>query len=161
MNTQELLSQCNERLDYNPETGLLNWIKRNGQVAGSKTPVGYITIGINGSSYLAHRIAFLMAHKYLPKQVDHINGIKDDNRELNIRDSTHGQNSQNRPKFKNNASGYKGVSLNGSNWVAELRSNKKRIYIGIYTCKHEAAKAYNEAALKYHGEFAYLNKVTR
>jgi hypothetical protein len=60
-----------------------------------------------------------------------------------------------------NKSGYKGVYFNkrDSNWRARIQLNKKEIHIGCYINIKDAARAYNEAALKYHGEFANLNKI--
>lgn len=163
MTDQELLSLCNERLDYNPDTGVLSWneCRKSRGTAGREVGClggrGYRSLTLDGICYRAHRIVFLMFHGYLPKQVDHINGDKSDTRIINLRAATNAQNSQNKPKPKSNTSGYKGINRAGKRWSSYIAVNKKRIYLGTFTCKHEAAKAYNKAAIEYHGEFAYLN----
>jgi hypothetical protein len=61
----------------------------------------------------------------------------------------------------NNTSGFKGVYWNKQNakWTALIRLNNKKIHIGNYIDIKDAAKAYNEAAIKFHGEFAKLNEI--
>ena len=94
-------------------------------------------------------------------QVDHINGDPTDNRKCNLRVCEKGaQNAINRPKQKNNTSGYKGVFYrkDSKKYRAALRVNQKLIHLGQFDNPEDAAKCYNEAAVKYFGEFAYLNK---
>jgi hypothetical protein len=71
------------------------------------------------------------------------------------------QNCQNRKISKLNKSGFNGVSWNNNKkkWVAQIACNNKKIHIGFFNDPIEAAKAFNTAALKYHGEFANLNKI--
>lgn len=91
--------------------------------------------------------------------VDHINHDTLDNRKCNLRFVDKYQNQQNRSKQKN-TSGYKGVVVRKNRrtkWVAILTVFGKVIYIGAYSDKVEAAKAYDRAALKYFGEYAYIN----
>lgn len=107
-----------------------------------------------------HRIIMGVTNSNL--QVDHINGNTLDNRKENLRICSHRQNVLNREKHKNNTSGYKGVSINKNTsfpWKASIGVNKKRIYLGQFSTAEEAAKAYNEAALKYFGEYARINKL--
>jgi hypothetical protein len=92
--------------------------------------------------------------------VDHINIDGMDNRSANLRAATRAQNSRNRKKFpKQCSSKYKGVSWhkNSLKWQAEVMFEKKRIYLGYFKNEIDAAKAYDEAAKKYHGEFACPN----
>lgn len=94
------------------------------------------------------------------KYIDHINGDKLDNRKENLRFCTQRENSKNvKVERKNNTSGYKGVAWKKQNkkWRASIFLNYKNIHIGYYDTKEKAALAYNEAAIKYHGEFARLN----
>lgn len=44
-------------------------------------------------------------------------------------------------------------------WAARIMANGKRIFLGLFKKTVDAAKAYNDAAIKYHGEFAFLNKI--
>ena len=92
--------------------------------------------------------------------VDHINNDGMDNRSANLRAATRAQNSRNRKKFPRKCSSkYKGVYLHKSSlkWQARIMFEKKRIYLGYFKNEIDAAKAYDEAAKKYHGEFACLN----
>lgn len=93
--------------------------------------------------------------------VDHINGITTDNRKSNLRICTISENVKNQCMGKRNKSGYKGVYFHSgrNKWHTQIRANGKRIHIGYFDNKEEAAKAYNEAAIKYHGEFAKLNNI--
>jgi len=92
-------------------------------------------------------------------QVDHINHNKLDNRKVNLRTVSRQQNRFNLSKYKNNTSGFKGVSWhrNHQHWVARIQVDNRPIAIGSYNDKIQAAKAYDEAAKFYHKEFAYLN----
>lgn len=91
--------------------------------------------------------------------VDHINHDKMDNRRCNLRLATRLQNNQNMAKSKANQSGYKGVCLHkpSGKWLACIKVNGVRRYLGYFTDKLEAAKAYDEAARLYFGEFAQTN----
>lgn len=79
----------------------------------------------------------------------------------NCRWITHQQNVWNMPKRKNCSSKYKGVHYNkqNSNWCASIAFNGKKINIGSFKTEVEAALAYNEKAIKFFGEYAYLNKI--
>ena len=97
-------------------------------------------------------------------RVDHINHNKLDNRRSNLRLCTKQQNQWNRRKVvKNTTSKYKGVcwAKKNNKWQAslEFQKDKKRqsIYLGQFISEVEAAKAYNEAAIKHFGEFAKIN----
>ena len=92
------------------------------------------------------------------RMVDHRDRNPLINQRHNLRVCSNGNNCKNSGKPKNNTSGYKGVSANGKGWQARIKANRKEIYIGTFKDIADAARAYNEAALKYHGEFACLNK---
>jgi len=112
---------------------------------------------INGKRYLLHR--YLMNAPEC-KVVDHINHNTLDNRKENLRLCTISQNCMNSMKhYKSKTSPYKGVVFENNKYYAQIRFNKNYKRIGTYETAEEAALAYNEAALKYHGEFAYLNEV--
>ena len=95
------------------------------------------------------------------EQIDHINRNTLDNRRCNLRVANHSQNEWNRGKQKNNHSGYKGVIYSGRDkiFTARIRVYSKLIHLGTFKDKKEAARAYNEAAKRYHGEFACINKI--
>lgn len=94
-------------------------------------------------------------------EVDHVNGNKLDNRKENLRLCTHAQNMQNKKIYKSNIQGFKGLTfIKGTgNIRARINKNGKEINLGMFATAEEAAKAYNEAAIKYFGEFANLNKI--
>jgi hypothetical protein len=88
---------------------------------------------------------------------DHIDGNGLNNRRDNLRKSTPAQNSSNRTKNVNNTSGFKGVYRFGRDWAASIGVKRRRIFLGYFKSSKQAAQAYDEAAKKYHGEFAVLN----
>ncbi len=85
--------------------------------------------------------------------VDHINMNCLDNRRCNLRLCTYSQNAKNRRKQINNKSGIKGVHLHQNKWLAQIKNNGKKIYLGIFDEKLDAHNAYVEACKKYHKEF--------
>lgn len=110
---------------------------------------------------------FFMHHFIKPvcleegERIDHMNGDKLDNQESNLRICDSAQNQQNRKTPSNNTSGYKGVTYNPyvQRWHARIMVRGNRISLGMYRTAEGAAKAYNEAAKKYFGEFAKLNTI--
>lgn len=119
---------------------------------------GYPTTHINHKQINIHNLILVKKDGLM---IDHINRNTLDNRKCNLRYATYSQNSINRKLQKNNTSGYRGVHWFKitKKWKAKITCNKKRIYLGYYKSKIEAAKAYNKAAKKYFGEFAVLNNV--
>lgn len=92
--------------------------------------------------------------------IDHKDGCKLDNRKSNLRLCSHSQNMYNQKKRVDNTSGFKGVSWSkaAKKWHAYINISKRRVYLGVFNSKEEAAAAYNEAAKKNFGEFARLNQ---
>lgn len=97
------------------------------------------------------------------REVDHVNRNPQDNRRSNLRLSTHAQNTYNRFSEKQNTSEFKGVywAKDKSMWCARINYENKCIQGGYFKCKIDAAHRYNELALQYYGEFAYLNTFTK
>lgn len=123
----------------------------------------YATTKIKGKTAYMHRLILGTPIGY---ETDHINRNTLDNRIINLRIVPTRSNSINRPAPKHNKSGYKGVSLawirardNGKKWVAGIMVNRKRLYLGYFDDIKDAALAYNNAAVKYFGEYAYLNTI--
>lgn len=155
-------------LHYDPETGIFTWRVRRGgtanvgAVAGYTNDKGYRIIAI-GSLYRASRLAWLyMTGRWPEHEVDHVNGLKSDNRWCNLRNATHAQNSHNRKIHKNNTSRLKGVCASKigprvkTPWGAKITVNGRNIYLGRFKTPEEAHAAYVEAAQRLHGEFARM-----
>lgn len=117
----------------------------------------YVVRYKNFKAILLHRV---IMRPDVNVQIDHKNGDGLDNRKINLRECTHIQNRFNRKIHKNNKCGYKGVywqEYPQRKWRVTIYKEKKKIHVGYFDDLIEAAKAYNEAAIEYHGEFARLN----
>lgn len=164
------LELIRNHIAYDEDSGVFIWIKKTGQNGklGPKKPSidsrGYEQVSYMGRSYLAHRLAWYFVHgKWPDKQIDHINGIKTDNRISNLRLATHSQNVRNRPAYKNTASGRKGVYWHSQNkkWQALIVINGRNKSLGLFEDKEEASRAYDAAARERDGDFYYKNKESR
>lgn len=135
-----------ERLNY------YNWSL--GKTGNTKKE--YAKISIKRKTIKMHR---LIMNTPQGMDTDHINGNGLDNRKSNLRICTQSQNEANKGLQKNNTSGFKGVQWNKQykKWSAKINKNKKSFYVGYFTDKKEAAKAYNTKAKELFGEFARLN----
>jgi len=149
-----------ELLSYDPETGIFHWkaTTTNRVKAGTQAGFhanGYILIGIDGKKYQAHRLAFLYMTGSLPSdEVDHRNGVRDDNRFSNLRLVSHEQNMQNeqRPR-KNNTSGFLGVYWQASAkaFRARISIKGKGVHLGYFKSAEDAHKSYLAAKRALHG----------
>jgi hypothetical protein len=120
---------------------------------------GYVIAIINHEKVCLHRI-LLNAHGDM--EVDHVNGIKTDNRRSNLRECNHENNSRNVRKQKNKTSSkYKGVSYDKARnkWEAYIITGNKKIHLGRYVSEETAAEAYNKKAKELFGEYAKPNKL--
>lgn len=153
-------------LSYHPESGEFTWIKSrrhgfSGRKAGTVNGKGYIQVCIDGKLHLAHRLALLYVTGEMPKEVDHINRVRDDNRIENLRDSiSHANNMGNQSiQKRDKSSSYKGVcwDKNRGKWMASIKVNRRRIHLGRFSDETLAAKAYNSAAISAFGVFANIN----
>lgn len=108
---------------------------------------GYICILFNGKQERAHRIIWYIVYGEWPKNdIDHINGMRNDNRLVNLRDVTRSENMQNiRKCFKSNRHKLQGVSLvNGKYWFSRISVNGKTEHLGSFKTAQEAHNAYIE-----------------
>ena len=127
-----------------------------GDEAGWIGNKGYRLVSINYKGVLVHQIVFLMHHGYIPEYIDHVNGIKTDNRIENLRAATCSQNGYNQKRRASNKSGCKNVSWNKSRskWVVRVVYGKgklKQWYVDDFEFAELLAE---EARIKFHMEFA-------
>lgn len=155
-----------ENFRYEPHTGNLIQL-RSRSITNINKPVtkkqtaGYPYISVNGRNYLVHRCAWLMQTGSWPsKWIDHINGIRDDNRWSNLREASHQDNLRYRPKPKSNTTGYKNIQFfpSGSYKVVISLNQLSRLTVQKVFKNLEDALEYRDAKLIEHfGEFAYLD----
>jgi hypothetical protein len=142
---------------------------RAGDIAGTYAPKTHywmvvITYAGTKCSYYVHRLIYAMITRKNIDDVfiDHIEGAQKRNVIDNLREATHQQNMRNREKSRaKRTSQYKCVYWHEKRqrWIAKMQAHGKYIWIGTYDSEIEAAKAYNEAAVKHHGSFASLNNI--
>lgn len=163
----------NEIFEYNPESGVFKrkerpihhfnslwsmnaWNGRHsGKVVDSRSVQGYIESKVDCSVLKMHRVAWIMHYGEVPDFIDHINGLRDDNRIENLRNVSKSQNCKNRSKSSNNTSGVGGVSyhIRDDKWQASITVDAERIHLGYFENKHSASNARKNAEFKYYGEF--------
>ena len=171
--TPDLLRQI---LRYEPESGRMYWRHRstelfadeaqgrawnartaNKEAFTSVANSGYKQGKILGVVYLAHRVAWAMAHGVWPTgEIDHVNGNRTDNRASNLRQASRAENCRNAGISVRNSSGLKGVSWDSQTgkWRAQIRTGSSSTSLGRFSTPEEAHAAYCAAAQKHHGEFA-------
>lgn len=117
------------------------------------------TVHQNGKSRKKRMHQVIMGEPPEGMEIDHIDGNKLNNQRSNLRFVTRSQNNMNAKKRVNTTSRYKGVHFERytGKWRAAIIVDGKKVSLGRFCSEIEAAKAYNEAAIKYFGDFARLN----
>lgn len=145
-------------LDYNEITGeFIRKIKTNNyikiwDIAGCfHKGSGYILIMVKGKTYPAHHLAWLYHYGYLPKEIDHINGIRSDNRIENLREVSRQENCRNQKKYNTNTSGVTGVCYHKRDklWGAYIAVNNEQIHLGYFKDISDAISIRKKAEIKY------------
>ena len=158
---QQLVAECFEHRD-----GKLYWKKVAhpnkqylvGQEAGSIHQTGYRHVTWLGKVHKVHRLIFLLEYGYLPPEVDHINGDRQDNRLENLRPATRSENQCNRGAIASNTSGYPGVSWHRASkaWVVRVMKNGKTVVQQYFKDLELAGLFAAEARSLYHGAYAKI-----
>ena len=165
--TQALAREC---FSYDPRTGALTWKVRplehfatvrawkiwnkrfSLQEAGSVNKLNnYRLIKIFGASGKAHRHIWLLVYGESPDQIDHINGIRTDNRLINLRAADRGVNAKNQAIPSNNTSGHMGVCwhVRINKWGVTIKSDGKQRHIGYFVDKSDAIAARKAAEIEF------------
>ena len=151
-------ARLRELLSYDPDTGVFTrLVKRTTGGSGWADKQGYLQLCVGGKTYSAHRLAWLyMTGSWPVADIDHINGVKHDNRFANLRDVPELINMQNiRSPNKNNACGLMGVHWRKDRqcWVAQVRINGKAKRCGAFKTPEEAHEAYLAIKRQHHPGF--------
>ncbi len=151
-----------ELLVYDPDNGSFVWKKSTsnramiGAAIKCRDRHSYVIVRLDGRLYLAHRLAFLYMNGRLPEHdVDHVNGDRADNRWANLREATRQENMRNKPA-RASKSGVRGVEqIPSGKWRASITVSRRQLHLGCFDSIDEAKNAYEQAALKYFGEFVH------
>lgn len=143
--------EIREFIEYDPETGVLTWLKSCGRVkagreAATSGDYGYKKLVFRGKSYLAHRLAWFLSTGSQPNHIDHIDGNRSNNLINNLRNIKPEENNFNRPSHRRGNP--LGVDFVRGKWRArKLRSmmfvNEPRA-LGWFTSKEEAGKVVDQ-----------------
>lgn len=174
---REYLLEC---FRYEPETGKLYWKERpqehfpntkvcnwfnssfSNKEINNMNEFGYVIVTVNTRLYLAHRLIWELYYDEEPNVIDHINGIRCDNRISNLRNVTQKENMRNIKLPKHNNSGYMGASKLGSRWRSRITVGDEEILLGVFITKEEAALAYQLKRIELFGEdFCFANEDNR
>ena len=131
--------------------------RKAGEVAEVTGGEGYKLVRHNKTYIRAHRIVFLLTYGYCPEVIDHINGIKNDNRPENLRAANYSENRWNSVVQSNNTSGYKGIHQlkNGGGYQAKITYNGKIKFLGTFKSMDLAKEFLDLAREMVHGSFAH------
>ncbi|UNY40262.1 HNH endonuclease [Paracoccus phage vB_PmaP_KLEP18-1] len=187
--TKQIPSQDELRqlLRYEPETGKMFWLHRpahlfeptvarsqehlckwwNARFAGAEAFTATDTHGyrhgkINGKLVLAHRVAWVIHFGSAPDHIDHVNGVRSDNRIANLRSVTPSENMRNKAVYRTNLSGHAGVrwSEGMEKWNASIRRDGRRLHLGFFDDLADAVSARKsaEARFGYHANHGRKRK---
>jgi len=165
--TQEIVA---ESIDYDPDTGIVTWRERppshftrlcdwatwnaqhSGLTVGHVGKQGYCDIRVFNRPYRLHTLIWLYVHGAFPTlEIDHINGIRSDNRLVNLRDVSRHENTKNQRMRKSNKSGFNGVfwQSNAKKWRAQINDGGKSVHLGYFVNIEDAISARKIANVRY------------
>lgn len=161
-------AKVRETLDYNPDTGIVTRKKAHpripaGTVVGCVKPDGYLAFGTTKKTYQLHRLIWLwMTGSFPPGPIDHLNGIRSDNRWSNLRCVSNSENQHNlgAARCDNKSSGLLGVHYDKQlkKYRAGIRVNGRQIFLGSHVDPTEAQKIYLAAKDKYRPSHNFHNR---
>lgn len=144
----------NEVFEYDPLTGIVSWKidinsrARKGQEVGTLLDTGYRQIRYQGKTWKTHVLAWFLHHGVWPKELDHKNHVRDDNRLDNLREVTRSQNNHN--CTKPNKTGFKGVqTTKHGRFQAMIRIKGKKKYLGTFDTPELAHERYLQESERY------------
>jgi transposase len=157
----EMQMCCGRKFSFDPgdleKVNQLNWHTR----LNSPTGVRYVVHGLIETVNGRRRMSTIQLARFLmdiergdPRVVDHIDGNPLNNRRANLRICTSAENIRNRRKDRDNTSGFKGVTREGSKWLAQIFYGKRGHRLGRFDTPEQAHVAYCKAARRVYGEFA-------
>lgn len=152
--TGELIRKERPLVHFRNEKCQRNYNRRfAGEIAGIPRKDGYKRVSLGMSLYLSHRIVWIMHYGEIPEGyfIDHISHDRSDNKVINLRLVTQGENNKNRSVSTKNTSGIVGVNFrkDTGKWQAYIDLNGKRMGLGSFPSKIEAAAVRKAAEIKY------------
>jgi hypothetical protein len=140
--------------DYDPATGYLTWSqnrsnRRRGQRAGCLDPSGYRVLTLLRCHFMEHRVVWQYVHGEEPECIlDHINGVRDDNRIENLRLTNDRMNGLNKEEHR--AGSQPGTRFNkrDNHWESRIKIKGRKVHLGSYKTKEEASARYMDAVAK-------------
>lgn len=158
---QELTVEfARENISYDPLTGELHWLKPGvrrlmDRPVGSVHTSGYVRLRVLGKVQYAHRLAWLLSYGAWPQRdIDHINGVRSDNRLANLRDVSRTANCENQrcAPSSNRSTGVLGVCWHpgAKKFMASIGVSRKKLYLGLFPTAEEAHQAYLQAKRRLH-----------
>ena len=128
----------------------------DGKSVGSRTAEGYRHVYVAGRTYQAHRVIWKMVYGVDPYIIDHADRDRANNRLSNLREASRSENGANSRVYRSNRSGFKGVFWDNfaKKWRADTNFNGKKVFLGRFNTKEEAAAAYEEKVRELFWEFA-------
>jgi hypothetical protein len=153
MNSHPLsYEQFKDIIRYEPETGNLFWLPRSSEyvhhtrvnswnsrnanrLISTIDSKGYVFCSVLGKQYRAHRVAWLLVYGEWPDVIDHINGVRTDNRLINLRSVNSHTNHLNQKLNSKNTSGVSGVYFNKNKgiWCAQMKFKGRTYHLGSTT----------------------------
>ena len=153
------IERINELFRYDPEAGVL--IRKvasgsrghAGDIAGCLNGCGYVVVAVNDRDVRAHRMIWAIMTGDWPRgEIDHINGIRNDNRWCNLRSCSRAENAQNMRCKPSPTCDLQGVSWDArtQRWYVRIQVGRKVIFLGRFDIPEEGHAAYLAAKQKFH-----------